>query len=138
MKSSITKISSILLALLVLLSTFSFTVKKHYCGEFLVGVSYFGGDQGCGDEAGEEDCDDPQIIKKKNCCKDEITQVEGQEELKNSAEKFDLEKQQFLVAFITSYNDLFLEEAEQVNLNEYYSPPNLNLDLQVLYEVYLI
>ncbi len=127
-----------LLALLVLFSTFSFTVKKHYCGEFLVNVSYFGGDQGCGDELGEEDCDDPQIIKKKNCCKDEITQVKGQEELKNSVEKFDLEKQQFLIAFITSFNSLFSEDIQQVNLNEYYSPPNLNLDLQVLYEVYLI
>ncbi|WP_442265357.1 HYC_CC_PP family protein [Tenacibaculum sp. ZS6-P6] len=138
MKIVFSKISSTLLALLVLFSTFSFTVEKHYCGEFLVSISYFGNSVNCGDEEGEEDCDDPQVIKKKKCCKDEIQQIQGQDDLKNSFEKFDIQKQQFVVAFLSSYYNLFADFNKQINLNEFYTPPNLNLDLQVLYEVYII
>jgi len=50
MKRSFTKITSSLLALLVLLSTLSFTVESHYCGDFLVDVSYVGQADGCGME----------------------------------------------------------------------------------------
>lgn len=138
MRNLFSKISSTLLALLVLFSTFSFTVEKHYCGDFLVSVSYFGDGEDCSGEAGEEDCDDPEVIKKKNCCKDEVEQVQGQDDLKNTVEKFDIQKQQFIVAFLSSYYNLFVENYEQTNTNEFYSPPNLDLDLQVLHEVYII
>ncbi len=39
--------------------------------------------------------------KKKNCCKDEVQKIEGQDELQlTSFDKISFEKQQFLVAFI--------------------------------------
>ena len=82
MKSTLQKIGSTLLALLVLFSTFSFTVEKHYCGDFLVDVSFFGDAQDCAEELGEEDCDSPQVIQKKKCCKDEVEKIEGQDDLK--------------------------------------------------------
>lgn len=138
MKSTLQKIGSTLLALLVLFSTFSFTVEKHYCGDFLVDVSFFGDAQDCAEELGEEDCDSPQVIQKKKCCKDEVEKIEGQDDLKNSIEKFDLEKQQFLVAFIQSYKSLFLAESQQKKENIHHIPPKLIKDLQVLHEVYII
>ena len=42
MKEFLVKISSFLLAFLVLISTFSFTVDSHYCGDFLIEVSFTG------------------------------------------------------------------------------------------------
>jgi len=127
-----------LLALLVLFSTLSFTIEKHYCGDHLVDVSYFGNTKKCTDEIEDDGCDTPEVEQKKNCCKDEVQHVEGQENLKNSVEKFDLKKQQFTIAFITSYYNLFVDYVAQTKFYENYSPPNLIQDLQVLLEVYII
>ena len=50
MKKLVFKIASFLLAVLVCLSTLSFTVDKHYCGDFLVDVSFTGDASDCGME----------------------------------------------------------------------------------------
>ena len=47
------KIFSVTLALLVLMSTLSFTVEKHFCGDVLVDVSVFTETQKCGMESYE-------------------------------------------------------------------------------------
>ena len=105
MKQFSTKIASLTLALLVLLSTFSFTVDKHYCGDFLVDVSFTGEAEGCGMKM-----DQTSSTKKKNCCKDEVQKIEGQDELQNhKVDNITFENQQFLVTFLTSYKDLFVE-----------------------------
>ncbi|TYP97847.1 hypothetical protein C7447_10312 [Tenacibaculum adriaticum] len=139
MKAIFTKISSFTLALLVLLSTFSLTIEKHFCGDFLVNVSYFGKAQGCADEMGKGDCDALSVVKKKKCCKDEIQQIEGQDDFQNtSTEKFDLKQQQFALAFVVSYNNLFKDLEKQIVPHKDYSPPNLVTDIQVLHEVFII
>lgn len=138
MKQFFTKISSFILAFLVFFSTLSFTVEKHFCGGFLVDISYFGNSQGCAGE-GEEDCDNPEVIAKKNCCKDEIQQIKGQDKLqKSSVEKITLQKVQFLLAFVTSYNNLFAISQKQIVPNQHYFPPEVVDDLQVLHEVFII
>ena len=57
--------------------------------------------------------------KQKNCCKDEIFHIEGQDELQQfSYSNFDLEKQQFVVAFYQSYQELFVKKiAKKINAN---------------------
>lgn len=136
-KSAFIKITSFVLAFLVLFSTFSFTIEKHFCGDYLVDISYFGNAEDCSVEIGD-DCESPTSIKKKKCCKDEIQQIEGQDDLKNSVEKFDLEKQQFLTAFAVSYYNLFQNIKEQKIPHKHYSPPKLIFDIQVLFEVFII
>jgi len=137
MKAFFTKISSILLALLVLCSTFSFTVEKHFCGEFLVDVSYFGDTDYCGDEIGVNSCDTGSKITKKKCCKDEVEQIEGQDDLKmSSVEKITFE-QQFAVLFAITYHNLFVSPTNNNSYKEY-SPPKLVTDIQVLHEVFII
>tara|TARA_R110002033_G_scaffold155892_1_gene192145 strand:+ start:131 stop:289 length:159 start_codon:yes stop_codon:yes gene_type:complete len=42
MNNNFYKIASFLMALLVLFSTFSFTVDKHFCGNTLVDTAVFG------------------------------------------------------------------------------------------------
>lgn len=138
MKLKFFKISSIILALLVLISTFSLTIEKHFCGDFLVDIAYFGKTQGCDDEE-DEDCDKPSVIEKENCCKDETEQLKGQEELTSSSKKkITFKKQQFLLAFVLSYNNLFKNLQKQVVPHKSYSPPKLVYDIQLLQEVFII
>lgn len=134
MQQFFTKIASILLAFLVLFSTFSFRVKKHYCGDFLVDVSFIGETSSCGMEM-----DAVKVIKKKNCCKVEVYDVEGQDELQQgSIHKTDFKKQQFLAAFFISYSNLFLEVNFEQKFYKEFFPPNIPLDYQVLYQTFLI
>ncbi len=48
MKKAIFKITSFLLAILVLFSTVSLTVEKHFCGNFLVDTALFSVADSCG------------------------------------------------------------------------------------------
>ena len=135
MKQVFTKIVTITLAFLVLFSTFSFTVAKHYCGDFLVDVSYVGETGSC-NEGEKDDC--ATVIKKK-CCKDEVHQIDGQDKIqKASSKKISFQQVKLFVAFYSSYNLLFENDESQPNFYQYYTPPDLVFDFQVLHEVYII
>ena len=137
MKAFFTKISSVVLALLVLCSTFSFTVEKHFCGDFLVDVSYFGNAKSCAEEMEGSSCEEI-VVKKKSCCKDKLEKIEGQDDLKiSSLEKITFE-QQFAILFTVSYHNLFVPLTDKKVSNQEYSPPNLVSDIQVLHEVFII
>ncbi|MFY9243206.1 MAG: hypothetical protein WAO74_09280 [Polaribacter sp.] len=134
MKQFLTKISSLSLAFLVLLSTFSFTVDKHFCGDFLVDVSITGKSDNCGMKM-----DKVSSTKKKNCCKDEVQKIEGQDELQiNKVENITFENQQFLISFINSYQILFINFDEELDFYKDFSPPDIPLDYQVQYQSFLI
>ena len=123
---------SFLLALLVLFSTVSFTVEKHYCGDVLVDVSVFSEAEKCTMESMD-------IIQKKTCCKDEVDVVIGQDELKFSSFKdLDLSQQLFLTVFTTTYINFFEGLPKQIIPHKNYSPPNLVTDIQVLDQVFII
>jgi hypothetical protein len=133
LKQRFSNIASFLLALLVLFSTFSFKVEKHFCGDFLIDVSFIGNADDCGMH-GEK-----APIKKKNCCKDEVHYIEGQDELQQtSVDEFDFFQQQFVVSFFVYKNNLLLEN----NSNKIYfkdsPPPDIPVDFQVLYQSFLI
>ena len=134
MKHFLTKISVFTLAFLVLFSTFSFNVDKHYCGDFLVDVSFTGEAVGCGMEMGSK-----ATTKKKNCCKDETHQLEGQDELQlTSLENITFENQQFLVAFVFSYQNLLLDKVAEKTFHHIFPPPEIHQNYQVIYQSFLI
>lgn len=134
MKHFLTKITAFTLAFLVLFSTFSFNVDKHYCGDFLVDVSFTGEAVGCGMEM-----DSKATIKKKNCCKDETLNIEGQDELQlTSFNKITFEKQQFLTAFVFSYQNLFVEQSRTQSDQRIFPPPEIYQNYQVIYQSFLI
>lgn len=134
MKKAFTKITSLLLALLVLLSTFSFTVETHYCGDFLMDISFIGQADDCGMEMEKKS-----FYKKKNCCKDEVITAKGQDELQQFNElKLDFDKQQFVTAFLISYQDLFVEKASKNIFYKDFSPPDIPRDYQILHQSFLI
>ena len=120
------------MALIVLFSTFSFTVHQHYCGDELKDTSVFFEAEKCEMEALE-------ILQKKTCCKDEIEIIEGQDELKVvSFEDLDFEKQHFIIAYTYTYLNGFEGLPKQTIPHKDYSPPNLVTDIQVLDQVFII
>ena len=70
MKQIFHKISSFLMAIVVLFSTMSFTIDMHYCGDSLVETAIFKKAKGCGMEM-ENPSTEGCSIKVKNCCSDE-------------------------------------------------------------------
>ncbi|AUP78757.1 HYC_CC_PP family protein [Flavivirga eckloniae] len=127
---------SALLALLVLFSTVSFTIEKHFCGDVLVDVSVFTEVDKCAMEAYEIALEK---ITKKKCCKDVVDVIEGQDELKfSSFEDLDFEQQQFIASFAYTYINLFKALPKLIIPHKDYSPPNLVTDIHVLDQVFII
>lgn len=125
-----------MLAVLVLLSTMSWTVDKHLCMGRVMDISFFGGAKGCGmDEAfsviGMEN-------KENHCCDDESFTQLGQDDLTFSWSGLNLENQVFWVAFYQSYLDFFVPLKELLDPSEKYPPPILVEDIHVLDQVFLI
>jgi len=128
--SGIHRLFSVALALLVMLSTISFTIEKHFCGGTLVDVALFTDAESCGKEMPSD--------FKKPCCKDEVEVVEGQNELKVSLNDLNLQEQQFVATFYNYHIELFEGLPEQVIPFKEYSPPKLVYDRLVLHEVFII
>ena len=136
-KQALHKSFSALLALLVLFSTVSFTIEKHFCGDFLIDTAIFTEAKKC--EVEMPNAEGKTIVKKKHCCKDEIDVVKGQDELKfSSFEDLDYSQQQFIVSYITSYINLYKSLPKQNIPFKDYSPPNLVTDIQILDQVFII
>ena len=123
------------MALLVLLSTISFTMEKHFCGDTLIDVSIFSKVDNC--------CDIKAVaitaFEKKSCCKEEIEVVKGQNDLKKATfEDFQFDQHIFITTFYVSYVNLFEGLPEQVVPHKNYSPPYLVADIQLLDQVFVI
>jgi len=137
MKSKLHKILSIAMAFVVLLSTLSFTISKHYCGDTLVDTSLFSKAKSCGMEMQNSSNKDCSIIKK-NCCSEEQQLVEGQDNLKLDFTKFDLQQKIFVSTFVYTYINLFEGITKESIHFKDYSPPLIVKDIHTLDEVYLI
>lgn len=119
------------MALLVLCSTVSFTVEKHYCGDNLIDAAIFSEAKKCNENMEQ--------TSKKSCCKDEVEVVKGQDELKfSSFEDLDFNQQFLITTFLYTYSNLFESLPKQIIPFKDYSPPNLVADIQVLDQVFLI
>ncbi|TJY37020.1 HYC_CC_PP family protein [Pontimicrobium aquaticum] len=127
------KVFSIGLALIVLCSTISFKVEKHFCGDALIDVAIFTDAEDCCEVVAGNN------VTKKPCCKDEITVIEGQNELiVKTFDDYDFEHQIFITSFIYSYNNFFRGLSKQIIPYKNYSPPNLIIDMQTINQVFII
>lgn len=133
MKKILQKSGSLVMALLVLFSTMSFTVDKHFCGTYLVDQAVFSKAKDCGMEHPSEG----EMITNDGCSDQQIS-VQGQDDLKISINDLDLSQQVFLSTFTYSYIGLFQELPQQLIPFSDYSPPLLVRDIQVLHETFLI
>ena len=110
MNSIVNKITSFLIAFLVLFSTFSFTVDRHYCEGSLIAISYTGEVEVC-----KSDTKDGFSIKIKGCCSNEVHTIEGQDELQIHASKKLATKEQFVAADLIFHRILFVDEFSEHN-----------------------
>ena len=133
---------SVAMAILVLVSTLSVSIGKHYCGDHLVDMAIFSEAKDCGMEMSDKNLESSvagPVIKKKTCCTDVVDLFEGQDEL--SLEKtHDLKTDQkvFILSFVSILSGLNLLEQPKDPPFEHYSPPTYVKDIQVLNEVFLI
>ncbi|MGI0105312.1 HYC_CC_PP family protein [Salinimicrobium sp. WS361] len=132
MKQIFHNTASFAMAFLVLFSTVSFTVDKHFCGEILVDQAVFSEAKSCGMHG------DMPSSAEDDCCDEEKVIVEGQKELKISFDDLDLDQQVFLATFTWSYANLFEGEAQAKIPFFHYKPPLLVYDIHLLDETFLI
>ncbi len=138
MKKVFQKITSALLACLVVCSTISFTVEKHYCGPFLIDTAIFTKAKNCGMSMGEVADKHALKINKKTCCTDEIIMLQGQNELKISYDWLDFSQQLFITSFFHSYINIFSIPQRDDFIFVEYAPPDLIKDIYIIHEMYLI
>ena len=138
MKQVFHKTMSVLMAFVVLLSTMSFTINMHYCGDKLVDSAIFSKAETCGMEmeltTSTNDCS----VSKKNCCSEGFEKINGQNELQSSIETISFEQQVFIASFIYTYAKLFKSLDNKVSLYEEYHTPLVIRQLYKLDETYLI
>jgi len=138
MKKAIHKISAILMALVVLLSTMSFTVSMHYCMGDLVDTAIFQKAHTCGMEQGMNDTSSENSNTMKGCCSDEEIKMEGQDDLKLPISDISFDEQVFIVSFLHSYIEQFQTTEEKKNAFFDYPPPFIVRQIFKLDETYLI
>ena len=127
------RITSLFLAVLVVFSTLSFTVEKHFCGGHLVDVAVFSEVKKCGMDTSVMNSE------KKSCCQDKVEVIKGLEDLKIDSNK-DLVTVQ--IAFVKSsdykFEVLYVTLPKQINPHKNYAPPNLVAEITILQETFLI
>lgn len=138
MKAVFNKISAIFMALVVMFSTMSFSINKHYCMDHLVDVSLILPAENCGMDMGNPATAEGEQLTATPCCSDEHIAVEGQDEINPAVSMSVCFDQVFIASFICNFT-FFFEEAipERPEFTEY-GPPLITRDLPVIYETYLI
>ena len=131
------KIMSLVMAFVVLVSTMSFTVNMHYCGDTLVETAIFQKAKGCGMEM-EKPSTEGCSIMKKNCCADEQLVVNGQDELQLQVDKISFEQQLLIASFVYTYINLFEGFENNLSTYEVYKPPLVIRQIYKIDETYLI
>ena len=138
MKKSFLKITSLLLAFVVVFSTFSFTYSEHYCGDSLVDSALFSKADSCGMEDLSNFTNENANILQKNCCSTIVKQFNGLDNLDVVYPQFNPIQQLFFVSFVYSYLQLFSTIEKQKIAFQHYSPPLIQKNIQVLFQVFRI
>ena len=134
------KILAILMSFVVLFSTTSFAITKHFCGDTLVDTAIFSEASTCGMESQKDTsvaisgCS----IIKKDCCKDEQVLIDGQDEVQLQVDKISFNQELFIASFIYTYINLFVNLENNVSSFEEYEPPLVIKEIFKIDETYLI
>jgi hypothetical protein len=137
-KDVLHKMTSVVMAILLLASTISWKVEKHFCMGHLVDVALFLDAEDCGMSMDMMYDDALKMQEDDSCCTEEVSFVDGQEELSISFDDLSIGQQTFILVYTYSYATIFEVLARQPVSNEYYPPPILVKDIQVLDQVFLI
>lgn len=136
MKKLVTKILATFLSLIVLMSSMSFTIDKHFCGETLVDISYFGKAEDCGMKMNISS--EMRSMKKKKCCKNVTEFIEFDAFDQEKVQTISTHDIEFLVFHIYSYLNLYQDLKLDKEFYKDFSPPDIPKNIQVLHETFLI
>ncbi|MFZ3563938.1 HYC_CC_PP family protein [Tenacibaculum finnmarkense] len=137
MKKISHKIMSVLMALVVLFATMSFTIDMHFCGDTLIDTAVFHKVKSCGmkmQKSATKGCS----ITKKNCCNDTQIAVDAQDELQITVDSISFEQQVFISSFVYSYSLLFKTVNNNIPFYTAYKPLLVIKQLYKIDETYLI
>ncbi|MBT8237987.1 MAG: hypothetical protein HKP38_01140 [Croceitalea sp.] len=124
------------MAILLLLSTVSWTVDKHLCMGRVMDIALFASAEDCGMKTTMQLRESSDV--QNHCCDDESFTLEGQDDLKLSWTDINLNQQVFIFAFTTSFlNELEPQSSKSIS-SETYPPPLLVRDKLVLHQKFLI
>lgn len=133
-----TKFLSVLMAFVVMLSTTSFTVYQHFCGDEITDVAIFKHAEGCGMEAAAEIPESTCHTPKKSCCNDRVVLMQGQDQVNPAVEALSVDHQIFLAAVIYSFDYLFFDASNNIPETFHYDPPPITQDITILHQVFRI
>jgi len=124
------------MALLLLASTITWKVEKHYCMGRVMDIAFFHEVSKCGmDIFNDVESSD---LSTMHCCDDKVILVEGQDEMQSFVLDYTLDIQFFVYSYAVSYLDLFAINVSQLIPHQEYPPPILIEDITVLDQVFLI
>jgi hypothetical protein len=127
------------MALVVLMTTMSFTVNVHYCGDTLIDFSFIQQADTCGMEMTATIVDNENFsLSPKSCCTDHQVVKQGKDDLKITFDQLSLEQQFFIASFTYSYLNLFSGIHSQEIPYTDQPPPFIKRDVQVLHQTFLI
>lgn len=133
MKVLIFKLQASSMALLLLLSTISWTVEKHICKGAVTDIAFFSQPRYCcmadGFTTG---------FNNSQCCGDEVFTLAGQNELLFNFSYFDFPQSVFVIAHPTTLVHLLGSISKKKADSLYYPPPYWATDLNILHQVFLI
>lgn len=132
------KAFSVSIALLLLVSTTSWMVEKHYCMGHLMDTAFFSNAKTCEMDMEMDKETAVGFEPAKSCCSNELIVVDGQDNLKLSLNDIELNQYLFLVSFTFSYMNLFEGLPPQVIPYKNYTPPLIVKDIPVLHDTFLI
>lgn len=137
MKQTFFKIKAIFLALLFLVATNTYAVSSHFCGSYLVDVSYLGKADSCAMELVIDDCDNDSTYKA-NCCKETIQLLEIDIESLLNQNTIKVFTAHFFIPLTSTYklNDSLVSKEYWFPKNT--SPPKKEINYQVLFQSFLI
>ncbi len=137
MQKIVKHICSSVLALLVLCSTFSFTINEHICGGQKMSMAIGIAAENCGMEIAQTPSDST-TVQQTPCCNDISTFVQGQDELQYNYNDIAFSTHTFITAFVYSYIFILPAEDQEKAVYKPYIPPPLVKDIQLLDETFLI
>ena len=138
MKHFFNKTGSFSLALIVLLSSFSFIINKHICGGEVANVTFFINADNCGMEmqvCKNDTSKQETSFQKEPCCKDVSELIRGNEN-NQQAKEFKLNAKK--IEFLTLFPYLFINKfKETTSISKYvtYKPPLVFKNIQSLFQV---
>jgi len=137
-KKAFKNIGSLFLALMMLFSTFSFTISTHFCGGELADYSFVGNLDRCEMPTKTHNDTRETSLNSISCCQDSIETIEGTNDELTVVKELEVQEVQFLVAFSYIYMNLFEGLEQHIVPFKDYSPPLVTKDIPVLYDTFLI